>query len=1008
LLVICLVFGQIAPLFAGWLPTATAATNPADANFVLNASSITNCAGQNECFAFTIDTRLTSTGATTGTSTTFLVPISGTHGSVANTSPYDWIINWGDGISTTEKGPGSNTGGISHTYSNAGQYQITIRPNGTATTGWLNAFGAYTGNTSGANALDNLYKFRSINTPLTDLMASKNSTNRFYKTFYGWRNAIGIPTQLFAKITTTGDTDLSGMFSLTFYYFAYNATDVSIPAGLFNTINTASGTNFEDMFYKTFSLVGYKSTVGTIPAGLFSTINTSNGTNLNSLFDSTFDSYANDSTVGTVPANLFSTITVKTGATTQRMYSSPFYRYAQRQALFSVGGSIVVTQSFGTGNQELYRVKNGTGGTPMDEPAVAAGDVVYPTYDNTTRSITKPTGTYANYVWYYTDGTSCSASNPTKDCGAQTTPVTFPDTTQWIATTSTEKGNVTFYGAPPPPTITDVVTSAGAGVTADYTVKSNGERPNATIGTASTTRTVTITGTDFVSVSAVTVGGTACASYTVNSSTKITCTLATTVKSGNQVVIVTTPSGSSTSTATAGTNAITYVAAPTVSGVSAATAKTNGQLPDTLSGTSWTSVSSTANTITGTNLNGAGFATTTNSVKVTMGGSTCSISSASSITATAITCSMPSWGSAGQKAVQVANAYGASGTATNVTAIAAPTISSISPNSNLSVAGGTEITLTGTGFDSTFTTTVGGTNCTSKTYSSATSSKCVAPAKSVGSTQAVVTRTPYGTSTAVNVTYQFTPTVTAVSPDKGVTNYTGAVITITGTNFTDVNSVTVGGEACAQYNVVNNTTITCTLPSFVTAGTKSVLVTTAGGTNSANTLYTAVEKYLTLSAPATVSIGALPDTFSSGLSTATVSTNSPSGYNLSLQSSSANLTETMTPTAVIPTISGYTSASPASASVVSGLIGTQAFWGYRVTGQGSFGASTAAETNAPATAYAWATIPTTITLVRSGNQTDNLTANIPQNTDVWFGVSPAMSNTSGSYTVSITYTAEVE
>ena len=78
------------------------------------------------------------------------------------------------------------------------------------------------------------------------------------------------------------------------------------------------------------------------------------------------------------------------------------------------------------------------------------------------------------------------------------------------------------------------------------------------------------------------------------------------------------------------------------------------------------------------------------------------------------------------------------------------------------------------------------------------------------------------------------PTVTSVNPNSG-SPAGGNTVTITGTNFTGATSVTFGGAA-ASFTVVNATTITATVPSGA-AGSASVIVTTPGGSNSANTLY---------------------------------------------------------------------------------------------------------------------------------------------------------------------------
>jgi hypothetical protein len=82
------------------------------------------------------------------------------------------------------------------------------------------------------------------------------------------------------------------------------------------------------------------------------------------------------------------------------------------------------------------------------------------------------------------------------------------------------------------------------------------------------------------------------------------------------------------------------------------------------------------------------------------------------------------------------------------------------------------------------------------------------------------------------------PTVTSVTPNSGPTAG-GNSVTITGTGFTGATSVTFGGTAAITFTVVNDTTITATVPAG-TAGSASVVVTTPNGSNAANTLYTHV------------------------------------------------------------------------------------------------------------------------------------------------------------------------
>jgi hypothetical protein len=79
------------------------------------------------------------------------------------------------------------------------------------------------------------------------------------------------------------------------------------------------------------------------------------------------------------------------------------------------------------------------------------------------------------------------------------------------------------------------------------------------------------------------------------------------------------------------------------------------------------------------------------------------------------------------------------------------------------------------------------------------------------------------------------PTVTSVAPASGSTAG-GTSVTITGTNLGSATGVTIGGNACTPLSDNTATSVTCNTPSGG-AGTASVLVTTAGGTNVANTLF---------------------------------------------------------------------------------------------------------------------------------------------------------------------------
>ena len=260
------------------------------------------------------------------------------------------------------------------------------------------------------------------------------------------------------------------------------------------------------------------------------------------------------------------------------------------------------------------------------------------------------------------------------------------------------------------------------------------------------------------------------------------------------------------------------VAAPTVTTVNSSTGPIVG---------------GTSVTITGSNFAGASA--------VTFGG--VAATNVSVVNANTITCTIPAH-SAGTVSVLVTTPGGTNAANSLFTYVAPPTVASVSPSSG-PTAGGTSVTITGTGFTGAAAVTFGGAAATNVSVVSASTITCTTPSGSAGSASVLVT-TPGGTNTANSLfTYLApAPTVTNVSPASGSTSG-GTNVTITGTNFIGATSVTFGGAAATNVSVVNATTLTCTTPAR-SAGTASVLVTTPGGNNAANSLYTYVAPTLSV------------------------------------------------------------------------------------------------------------------------------------------------------------------
>ena len=328
---------------------------------------------------------------------------------------------------------------------------------------------------------------------------------------------------------------------------------------------------------------------------------------------------------------------------------------------------------------------------------------------------------------------------------------------------------------------------------------------------------VTITGTNFTGATGVTFGGTAATGVTVVNATTITAT--TPAKAaGTASVVVTTPSGSN-----AANTLFTYAAPvpPSVTGVSPSSGSTSG---------------GTSVTITGTNFIGA--------TGVTFGGT--AATGVTVVNATTITATTPAK-AAGTASVVVTTPSGSNAANTLFTYAAPvpPSVTGVSPSSG-STSGGTSVTITGTNFIGATGVTFGGTAATGVTVVNATTITATTPAKAAGTASVVVT-TPGGSNTA-NTLYTYVtpaPTVASISPNSGSTAG-GTSVTITGTNFTGATAVTFGGNAATNVTVVNSTTITATTPAG-TAGTASVIVTTPGGSNAANSLYTYISPVVTAS-----------------------------------------------------------------------------------------------------------------------------------------------------------------
>lgn len=315
--------------------------------------------------------------------------------------------------------------------------------------------------------------------------------------------------------------------------------------------------------------------------------------------------------------------------------------------------------------------------------------------------------------------------------------------------------------------------------------------------------TVTVTGTGLTGATLVTFGGTAATGLTVVNDSQLTVTAPPHV-AGTVDVLVTTPSG--TSTNTTADNYLYGAALPTITAVTPSSGPLTG---------------GNTVTITGTGLTGA--------TSVTFGGTAGTAVTVGSDTSLTVTAPAHV---AGVVDIVVTTPFGSSvnTAADNYTYSNAPFVLGVSPTTG-PTAGGTLVTITGTGFTGATAVTFGGTAATSFLVTSSTQITATVPAHAAGTVNVVVTG-PDGSSptggTGDDFVYGSAPVITAISPASGPIAG-GTLVTITGTGFTGATAVKFGATAATSFTVVSDTQITAASPAQANSVVQ-VSVTTPLGT----------------------------------------------------------------------------------------------------------------------------------------------------------------------------------
>ncbi|MBI3650153.1 MAG: IPT/TIG domain-containing protein [Acidobacteria bacterium] len=414
---------------------------------------------------------------------------------------------------------------------------------------------------------------------------------------------------------------------------------------------------------------------------------------------------------------------------------------------------------------------------------------------------------------------------------------------------------------------------------------------------------VTITGNGFLSGATVTFGGAGATGVTVVSSTAITATTPAHTAGAVNVVVTNTDTQSGTLT-----NGYTYNTAPSVTAISPTSGPVGG---------------GTTVTITGT-----GFIA---GATVTLGGA--AATSVTVVSSTSITATTPPH-AAGAVNVVVTNSDNQSGTLTNgFTYNPPPTVTAISPASG-STAGGTTVTITGTGFRSGATLTLGGSAATGVSVISSTSITATTPAHAAGAVNVVVTNSDNQSGTLTNgFTYNAAPTVTAISPTSGAVGG-GTSITITGNGFLAGATVTLGGTVATGVTVVSSTSITATTPSHA-AGAVNVVVT-----NTDSQSGTLANGFTYNSAPTVTAISPVSGPVAGGTSVTITGTGFQAGATVTLGGTAAtNITVVSSFTYIPPPT--VTVIAPASGPITGGTAVTITGAGFRSGATVTVGGNTA-------------------------------------------------------------------
>lgn len=156
-------------------------------------------------------------------------------------------------------------------------------------------------------------------------------------------------------------------------------------------------------------------------------------------------------------------------------------------------------------------------------------------------------------------------------------------------------------------------------------------------------------------------------------------------------------------------------------------------------------------------------------------------------------------------------------------------LSTLSGFTPATAGAGQTVTISGTNLTGATAVTFGNTPASSFTVVNSTTITAVV---GTGSSGSVSITTPGGTISQTGFTFISPPVITAFTPQAGGE---GKSITISGSNFNNASSVTIGGVAAASFTVASSSTIQAVVG---TGATGTISVTTPGGTAVSTGIFT--------------------------------------------------------------------------------------------------------------------------------------------------------------------------